>query len=332
MLAEEIASRLPVIEEGEDKSSILKNRIRKNYRHARKWAKRTATDCFRIYDRDIKEYPLAIEFYAGRFSVQYFFYDQEFEGPPPALQQEVGDVLYSLFGATQDQIYSRVRLKRSRLEQYEKRANSKEFFKVYEHGTAFWVNLADYLDTGLFLDHRDTRQRIAKMAKGKSLLNLFAYTCSFSVQAAKAGASYTKSVDLSNTYTEWGTQNFALNDLSLSRNEVVRADCLTFLQEEAFLGPRYDLIVIDPPTISRSKKMDRFFDLQKDYVEIIEKSLKLLKEGGTLFFSTNARKFFLDLDAFKGVKVQEISKKTIPFDFHSQKIHRCWEFKKDANA
>lgn len=319
---------LPQIADGEDKTSAFKNRIRKNYRHIRKWAKKSNTDCFRIYDRDIKEYPLAIEFYAGFFCVHYFSYDRATDEPPEDLKREVEDVLFSIFGCVPNQIYWRTRMKRSRLEQYEKRAEEKTFFIVHEYGVKFKVNLVDYLDTGLFLDHRETRQKVALLSKGKWLLNLFSYTCSFSVVAAVNGAAYTKSVDLSNTYCDWGRENFVLNDCSLKTNEVIRADCLTFLKEERQSIHSYDVIVIDPPTISRSKKMDQIFTVEFDSIDLILQSLMLLKEEGVLFFSTNSRKFSLDASAFQNYYIREITKETIPQDFHNQKIHRCWEIRK----
>lgn len=290
--------------------------MRKNYRHLRKWAKRTRTDCFRIYDRDSKEYPLAVDYYAGRFCVHHFSYDDD-EAP----KKEVEDALKSLFGITSDVIYWRTRIKRKKIEQYEKKDEAQEFFPVVEYGIKFYVNLQDYLDTGLFLDHRETRRMVAAMAKGKRLLNLFAYTCSFSLHAAMAGAAYTKSVDLSNTYTSWGKRNFLLNDLSENNNKIIVGDCMRFLESEKEL---FDLIIIDPPTLSRSKKMSQFFDVQRDYVFLIQKALSLLAKGGHLFFSTNARKFIFDSTLFLPYEVKEISKKTIPMDFHNQKIHRCW--------
>lgn len=315
-------SFLPMIADGEDKASPLKNRIRKNYQHFRKWAKRTETNCFRIYDRDIKEYPLAIDFYDGRFCVHFFTSAHDCGQPRQDLYDAAMAAIRSLFNAADDAIYWRTRIKREKTEQYEKASESKEYFSVLEYGVKFKVNLVDYLDTGLFLDHRETRRLVASMARGKRLLNLFAYTCSFSVHAALAGADFTKSVDMSNTYTEWGRDNFLLNSIPLKNHPIVREDCLKFLDEER---GEYDLIVIDPPTISRSKKMDRMFDVQFDYIPLISKSLNLLSEGGTLFFSTNSRKFDFDETQVKGCSIQEISKKTIPLDFHNQKIHRCWK-------
>ncbi len=314
---------LPVIADGEDKSSFLKNRIRKNYRYVRKWAKRTQTNCFRIYDRDIKEYPLAIDFYDGRFCVHYYASTKESDEPRQDLYDEAVGAICSIFNAKKEAIYWRTRIKREKIQQYEKKSESNEFFTVLEYGVKFKVNLLDYLDTGLFLDHRETRRLVASRAAQKRLLNLFAYTCSFSVHAAVAGAAFTKSVDMSNTYTDWGRDNFLLNSIPLKNNPIVREDCCKFLEEER--GEKYDLIVIDPPTISRSKKMDRMFDIQEDYVYLISKSLALLSPQGTIFFSTNLRTFDFDEALFPKCAIQEISKKTIPIDFHNQKIHRCYQ-------
>lgn len=322
---DEIKISLPNIADGEDKTSPLANRIRKNYRHVRKWAKRTNTDCFRIYDRELPMYPLAIDFYAGRYCVHYFASAHEGEEPPKYMVDDAFKALFTVFGAAPDLIYWRTRAKTKETRQYEKSAESKEFFTVLEYGVKFKVNLTDYLDTGLFLDHRETRKLVASLAKDKRVLNLFAYTCSFSVQAAAAGAAFTKSVDMSNTYTAWGADNFTLNLLPLKNNEIVRADCLKFLNDEIRSGNKYDIIIIDPPTISRSKKMDQMFDVQLDYIELIQKAQKLLLENGMIFFSTNSRKFVFDESHFHSCRIKEISYKTIPIDFHDPKIHRCWQ-------
>jgi 23S rRNA (cytosine1962-C5)-methyltransferase len=313
------------LQDGEDKSSPLKNRIRKNYRHIRKWAKRTATNCFRLYDREIHEYPLAIDYYAGRFCVHYFLRKKENLEPPSKLVAEINQMLYELFNVNVDSIYWRSRMKRTSRQQYEKKQDSREFFSVFEYGVKFYVNLLDYLDTGLFLDHRETRRIVSSYAKDKRILNLFAYTCSFSVHAAKVGAVFTKSVDLSNTYLSWGEENFLLNSLSLKDNKIVRADCLKFLDEEIRSGAKYDLVIIDPPTISRSKKMDEMFDIQRDYFSLLTKAFRLTSKGGMIFFSTNSRKFVFDIENIKGCLIEEISHKTLPFDFHDPKIHRCWK-------
>ena len=316
---------LPHILEGEDKSSPFANRLRNHYRHIRKWAKRTSTNCFRIYDREINHYPFAIDYYGGRYCIHYFSPNREEQESPLELKEEIENILFSILGAEPSSIFWRTRVKREKTEQYEKTGESKDFFTVLEYGATFKVNLIDYLDTGLFLDHRETRQLVAAACKGKRLLNLFAYTCAFSVHAAMGGAAFTKSVDMSNTYLTWGKDNFILNSLSLKNNELIRADCLKFLDEEIHSKNRYDVIILDPPTISRSKKMDQMFDIQEDYIFLINKSLQLLSEGGILFFSTNSRKFAFDQNHFEHCSIEDISKKTLPIDFHDPKIHRCWK-------
>lgn len=324
-MTDETLFSLPNIADGEDKSSPLKNRIRKNYRHVKKWAKRTLTNCFRIYDHEIPEYPLAIDFYANRFCVQYFPRHRDELEPSKELIDETIEALCSIFNTLPETIYWRTRIKREKTEQYEKLGEHKAFFNVLEYGLTFKINLLDYLDTGLFLDHRETRKMIASLSKDKKVLNLFAYTCSFSVHAAAAGASFTKSVDMSNTYTEWGKENFLLNSLSLKNNEIVRADCLKFLDDEILSKRTYDLIIVDPPTISRSKKMDQLFDIQVDYISLLTKALTLLAKGGVLFFSTNSRKFSFDESLFPSYSITNISEKTLPLDFHNKRIHRCWK-------
>lgn len=316
---------LPAIADGEDKTSPFKNRIRKNYRHLKKWAKRTETNCFRLYDRDIKEYPLAIDYYDGKFCVHFFASGRENDDPPEDLVTLSEEAICSIFNANPNSIYWRTRIKRKKTEQYEKVSEIKDFFTVLEYGLRFKVNLQDYLDTGLFLDHRETRRLVAAIAKEKRVLNLFAYTCSFSVHAAAAGAAYTKSVDMSNTYISWGKDNFVLNSIPLRNHAFVREDCLKFLDEEMRSGEKYDVIIIDPPTLSRSKKMDDMFDIQNDYPTLIKKALKLLSKEGVIFFSTNSRKFSFENKLFPTYKIVDITAKTIPQDFHNMKIHRCWK-------
>lgn len=316
---------LPNIEDGEDKASPFKNRLRKNYKHIRKWAKRTETNVFRVYDRDVKGYPFAIDFYDGRFCVQFFSSNPTVEEPPQHLKNELIDTLNELFKTQPNDIYWKTRKRRQKLEQYEKMDSTKHFFTVLEYGLQFKVNLDDYLDTGLFLDHRETRHLIGSLSKDKRVLNLFAYTCSFSVYAAAGGSSFTKSVDMSNTYIDWGRDNFLLNSFSLKNHEMIRADCLKFLEEEIKTRHKYDLIIIDPPTISRSKKMDRKFDVQLDYPFLISHALKLLTKEGIIFFSTNFRKFAFDQSQFESCVIEEITHQTIPFDIRNKKIHRCWK-------
>lgn len=316
---------LPNIADGEDKSSILKNRIRKNYKHIRKWAKRTQTNCFRIYNRDIKEYPLAIDFYSNHYLVQFFSYDREFDEPSFELVNEINSSLCGIFDAKIENIYWRSRIKRKKIEQYEKIDDQKEFFEVLEYGVKFKINLKDYLDTGLFLDHRETRRLVASLSKNKKVLNLFAYTCSFSVCAALSGALYTKSIDMSNSYTDWGRENFLLNGLTLKNNEIIREDCIKYLAQAKDSKEKFDIIIIDPPTISRSKKMDQIFDIQNDYVFLINEASKLLSREGIIFFSTNSIRFKFDKSELNRFVIEEITDKTNPIDFMNKKHHRCWK-------
>lgn len=315
---------LPQIADGEDKSSPLVNCLRNTYKHLRKWAKRFGTDAFRLYDRDISSFPVAIDFYAGKFSINYYASSKDAPEPGDALVQAVEGALKLLFQTSSENIFWRTRVRRKETRQYEKLGQSGRFFEVHEGPARFYVNLEEYLDTGLFLDHRETRKIVADLSKGKRVLNLFAYTGAFTVQAALGGAIYTKTVDMSNTYTAWAKENFILNGMALSRHTIIREDCMRFLDDEIRAGDQYDIIVIDPPTISRSKKMVGMFDVQEDYGTLIRKSLRLLKQGGVIFFSTNHRKFQFDETLFPDCKVMEISKKTHPIDFKDPKIHRCW--------
>lgn len=308
-----------------EKKTALAEKIQENYLRIRDWAIRSKTDCVRLYDRELPAYPLAIDYYAGRFCLHYFSPSRRDEEPAGHVVKEAEEALSTLFRISPRAIYWRTRAKQKPTRQYEKEGASKEFFVGCEYGVKFNINLVDYLDTGLFLDHRETRQIVSKAAEGKRLLNLFAYTCSFSVQAAVAGATFTKSVDMSNTYVTWGRENFTLNSISQKNHPIVRADCLRFLDDEIKSGIKYDVIVIDPPTISRSKKMDGIFDVQKDYIGLIVKAQKLLLKEGVIFFSTNSRKFSFDSDKFPGSSIIEISEETIPLDFCDKKIHRCWK-------
>lgn len=319
---------LPSLVNSEDKTSFLANCIRNNYRHIKKWAKKNSTNCFRIYDREIQQFPIAIDFYAGRFCVHYYASLKNGKSPSAILREETFKALKLLFGPAikESDLYWRIRAREKETRQYEKIQELNHFFSVQEHGHHFWVNLQDYLDTGLFLDHRQTRKYVTSICKNKSVLNLFAYTCSFSVQAALAGAKSTTSVDLSRTYLQWGKDNFLLNHLHLNNHRFIREDCLKFLDHEFFAGPRYDLIIVDPPTISRSKKMSQLFDVQKDYLSLLQKALKLLNKQGVIIFSTNSRKFKFDPSFLENnVDFKEITHLTIPIDFRNKKIHRCWQ-------
>jgi 23S rRNA (cytosine1962-C5)-methyltransferase len=194
---------------------------------------------------------------------------------------------------------------------------------VEEQGLKFWVNLRDYLDTGLFLDHRLTRSRVCAEAAGKRFLNLFAYTGSFTVYAAAGGARSTTTVDLSNTYLDWAADNLALNGFRGAQHQLVRADAAPWIEEAGAQGERFDLIVLDPPSFSASK-MARRFDVQKDHVRLLTATLALLSDGGTLYFSTNFQGFQLDTARLTGTTIEELTPGSIPEDFHFKEVHRCW--------
>lgn len=309
-------------------TNTLANRIAKRYKHLKKWARSNATDCFRIYDRDIPEYPFAIDYYAGRFNIQYFSkeLDEDLDLPQDVTNL-VESSLCSLFGVLSQDIFWKIRKKRARLEQYEKIDTKKNYFTVFEHGQRFFINLYDYLDTGLFLDHRMTRQLAASMSEGKSVLNLFAYTGSFTVHCAAHGAYSSTTIDMSNTYIDWTRDNFNLNNLDLNDHKIVRDDCIKYLKEAKHDKRRYDLIILDPPTLSRSKKMEEMFDVQRDHIELLKLCFEFLSPDGEIIFSTNSRRFKLDETELSRFIIKDVTAKTLPQDFRDAKIHKCWIIK-----
>jgi 23S rRNA (guanine2445-N2)-methyltransferase / 23S rRNA (guanine2069-N7)-methyltransferase len=219
-------------------------------------------------------------------------------------------------------IFLKVRKPQKGLLQYEKQAEHGEFFEVREGPCRFLVNLSDYLDTGLFLDHRPTRRLIGELARGRRFLNLFGYTGTASVRAALGGAATTTTVDLSRTYLDWARRNMALNGIEGERHRFIQADCLRWLERER---QRHDLIFLDPPTFSSSKRMQGHFDVQRDHLNLIRKALARLAPGGILLFSTNFRNFRLNEAALADVSVEDITDRTIPRDFQrNPRIHRCW--------
>jgi 23S rRNA (guanine2445-N2)-methyltransferase / 23S rRNA (guanine2069-N7)-methyltransferase len=310
-------------------AQMFANRLRKNLKALDPWAERERIDCFRVYDADMPEYAFAIDLY-GRESRHV--YVQEY-APPKTVNQEsarerrreVLTVLPEVLSVPLQHVHSRVRKPQKGSEQYEKRENIAERHAVREGGLKFWVNFRDYLDTGLFLDHRIMRQMLRDWAKDADFLNLFCYTASATVYAAAGGARSSVSVDLSNTYLDWAHENMLLNGFGGVEHELFRADCLQWLESQAVWGPRFDLIFLDPPTFSNSKRMDGVLDVQRDHVGMIRRSLKLMRPGGRLVFSTNYTRFKLDSEALADLGVEDISAKTIPKDFErNARIHRCF--------
>jgi 23S rRNA (cytosine1962-C5)-methyltransferase len=305
--------------------NVFINRLRKNVRHWSKWARRQGIACYRIYDRDIPEFPVAVDIYEQRVHLQeietgWQQEEEEHQRWADGIRQAVSEVLELPL----DAISFKIRARQRGQAQYEKTGARGEDFVVAEGGRRFIVNLEQYLDTGLFLDHRNTRRMVGECAKGKRFLNLFAYTGSFTVYAATGGAVSSTTVDLSNTYQDWARRNFELNGMDLQRHELVRADVFAFLEQAVKTGARYDLIVMDPPTFSNSKKMAGVLDVQRDHAQLINQCLRLLPPGGELFFSTNLRSFKIEAEALLPCSVKEISALTVPEDYRNRKIHRCF--------
>src|SRR6185312_8210674 len=269
----------------------------------------------------------------GEGSGLTWLYVQEYAAPSEieleAVRRRRGEALSTLSdvtGVDPDRIRIRTRRKTKRGEQYAKVQDRSDYHVVLEDGLKFVVNFDDYLDTGLFLDHRKTRARLRAGASGKRFLNLFAYTCTATVYAAAGGAASTISVDMSNTYLNWAQRNFELNGLSPERNGLVQADCRNWLQDEARNRERYDLIFIDPPTFSNSKRMEGVLDVDRDHPALIEGCMRLLAPGGLVVFSTNSQRFKLDESLTQRYDVVDISTKTLPQDFErNPRIHRCFE-------
>jgi 23S rRNA (guanine2445-N2)-methyltransferase / 23S rRNA (guanine2069-N7)-methyltransferase len=312
-------------------AQMFANRLGKNLKRLESWAEREHIDCYRVYDADMPEYAFAIDLY-GRNTAHAHVHVQEY-APPKSVDQEGARerrrealaVLPQVLGVPPAHVHSRLRKPQKGSEQYEKHEAKAERHAVQEGGLKFWVNFRDYLDTGLFLDHRLVRGLLRGWAKDADFLNLFCYTGSATVYAAAGGARSSASVDLSNTYLDWAHENLLLNGFGDPKHELYRADCLQWLEEQEARGPRFDLIFVDPPTFSNSKRMEGVLDVQRDHVGMIRRSLKLLREGGRLVFSTNYTRFKLDEPALADLELQDISAQTIPKDFERHaRIHRCF--------
>jgi 23S rRNA (guanine2445-N2)-methyltransferase / 23S rRNA (guanine2069-N7)-methyltransferase len=309
-------------------AKMFANRLRKNLDHLGRWATREHVDCWRVYDADMPEYAFAIDLYGD--GTQRWAYVQEYEAPATiqeekvrARRAEVASVLPATLDLPAERIYFRTRRKRRGTDQYTKLAEEREFHEVREQGLKFLVNFTDYLDTGLFLDHRITRARLRDEAAGRRFLNLFAYTGTATVYAAAGGAQSTTTVDLSRTYLDWARANLELNGFAGREHVLVQADALEWVRTAPAGG--WDLIFLDPPTFSNSKRMSGTLDVQRDHVDLLNAVGRLLAPGGVLIFSTNFTRFRLDADALPGLRVEDDSRATIPKDFErNARIHRCY--------
>ena len=301
------------------------NRLRKNLKKFEKWARQEGIECYRLYDADLPEYNVAIDRYADWVVVQ------EYAPPKTVDAHKARQRLFDIIAATiavldmaPNKLVLKTRERQKGKNQYQKMAEKGDFIEVQEYNARLWVNLTDYLDTGLFLDHRIARRMLGQMSKGKDFLNLFYYPGSASVHAGLGGARSTTTVDMSRTYLEWAERNLRLNGLTGRAHRLMQADVLGWLREST---EQFDLIFIDPPTFSNSKRMEDAFDVQRDHIRLMTDLKRLLRKGGTIMFSNNKRGFRMDHDglAALGLKAQEISQKTLSQDFaRNRQIHNCW--------
>ncbi len=320
----EAGTQAPMVEPARlsEGGQMFANRLRKNLKQLGKWAAREGIECYRLYDADMPEYALAIDIYQGWAHVQEYAPPRSID--PEKAQTRLLDALAAIPQALEldpAKVVVKRRERQAGTRQYERQGSEGRFMEVSEGGAKLLVNLTDYLDTGLFLDHRPMRLRLQREAVGKRFLNLFCYTGAATVHAAKGGARSTTSVDLSKTYLDWARRNLALNGFS-ERHQLVQADVMNWLEQDQ---GQYDLIFIDPPTFSNSKRMEGVFDVQRDQVRLIDLAMARLAPGGVLYFSNNFRKFALDERLAERYAIEEISAQTLDEDFRrNPKIHRAW--------
>ena len=377
-------------ERNEYQATLLKNRVQKKFRALRKWARKNLVTCFRLYDRDIPEIPLAIDLYEflpeeietaqeafafvsnqakdesqnipgaaqkrlSRTYLKIFLYErppqhQKSEAEETQWLSEICAALSDALGIERSHIVCKIRRHEKGGSQYSKEnslqganaisalqnANPQITGNVFEGGSIFFINLSDYIDTGLFLDMRKTRALVKSRSQGKRVLNLFCYTSSFSVAAAAGGAAAIESVDLSNTYLEWSKKNFSLNGISgKSEFKFFRSDVFEFLEDAIRAEKKFDMIILDPPTFSNSKKTRADLDLNRDWSALANFCIKLLDENGALYFSTNSRRLSFDrnlLEENERLEIAEITQETLDADFEQKKPHRVWEIKKAAHS
>jgi len=315
-------------------SEMFINRLRKRARHLRKWARRRGITCYRLYERDMPDQPAIVDWYDGEAVV--WTLGRTRDDTPEAAEAWIDDVRESVIQALdldEDRVFMKRRDRQRGRAQYERLERSRHVKTVEEGRLEFEVNLSDYVDTGLFLDHRVTRGLVRDDAEGRRFLNLFAYTGSFTCYAADGGASRTETVDLSGTYCRWARRNLQLNGFEdVNRHRVTQGDCRGFLDDAVDRRRRFDLIVCDPPTFSASKRMDGVFSVSRDAATLLDRCYRVLTPGGILYFSSNERRFRLpgddDMPPFE---VEDLTAKTIPEDFRNDRIHSCWRMVKPAD-
>ena len=320
------AVELPVIELSNG-AQMFANRLQKNRKRLQKWLQQSQVSCYRLYDADMPEYSVAIDCYGDWVHVAEYAPPSSVN--PDAAEQRLREVLSAIpvaLAVDPQKIVLKQRARQRGKTQYQKVDQRGHFSEVREGDARLLINLTDYLDTGLFLDHRPVRLKIAELAQGKRFLNLFCYTATASVHAAIGGALSTTSIDLSQTYLEWARRNFALNGLSEARNHCVHADCRTWLAD---CTQQFDLILLDPPTFSNSKRMDDTLDIQRDQVDLIHQAMRVLTQNGLLIFSNNRKRFELDPVLSEIFAVENVTRWSLDPDFErSADIHQCWFIRK----
>lgn len=311
-----------------DKFLMFRNRLEKVYRHLGRISRKQGISCYRLYDHDLPQFPFIIEVYEDKLYVAEYkrrhnLSEEEHEEWIEGCKKIMSEVL----AVDERLVFMKLRKrKEGRLDQYQKLETSGNEFIVTENGLQFIVNLSDYLDTGLFLDHRITRQLVREVSKDKRVLNLFCYTGSFSVYAASGGASGVTSVDLSKTYLDWSVRNMQKNFPALDVHKTVHADVVQYLSTLA--SGSFDIIIMDPPTFSNSKRMEGILDVQRDHVQLINQCTRILSPGGILFFSTNYSKFKLQEEGINSSIIKDITRQTTPFDFEGKLKRQCFRITK----
>jgi len=308
-----------------EKATMFRNRLTKVFRHLSKQAGRQQISCYRVYDHDLPEFPICIEkyedwLYVAEYRRNHHMQEEEHE----QWLDECRVIISDIIGIPVSRIILRTRQRKTnRQDQYQKLDDEQAYMVANEQGLKFNINLTDYLDTGLFLDHRITRAMVRAQSAGKKILNLFCYTGSFSVYAAAGGAAEVVSVDLSKTYLKWATENMTLNGLyDPAKHSYVHEDVKQWLG--TLPNGYFDLVIMDPPTFSNSKRMEDFLDIQRDHPLLINDALQAMKPGALMYFSTNFSRFQINTEELKDCQVKDITKATTPFDFQGKLNRFCF--------
>ncbi|MCC9656798.1 class I SAM-dependent methyltransferase [Rhodopirellula halodulae] len=306
-------------------------RLRKRAKHLRRWPTKQGITCFRLYERDVPEVPLVVDRYEDHLHIGEFERPHNRTDDQHAVWLEhMVKVAAQTLDVPRSKTFFKQRKRQRGTSQHETIASRHYEIEAHEGGLKFVVNLSDYIDTGLFLDHRITRSMVRDEVTGKRFLNLFAYTGSFTVYAADGGAASTTTVDLSNTYVQWAQQNMRLNGFEGEQHQFIAGDAIAYVKNLAATEV-FDVVVIDPPTFSNSKRTQKDWIVQDNYVGLLRNVLRHLSRDGVIYFSNNYRKFQMDGGALEGANVHEISRQTVPDDFRNRRIHRCWRITRTTN-